>query len=410
MHLLRRVQAAWLRYRWRARRKTGRSARVRVADPARYLAALDDAGGRNVVMRFFDEVPEPHEAQGYEGDVDVLVDDGAEHAASLLAAEMAGPVRVEFRGVSGKLGLFHGMPYLPPVLAEEVLAARVRHERGFPVPALEHRLPLLMFHVCYHKAEGSGLKTGVGLPTGRCERDYAENLRACARETGGRLPEPITLQALHEELERTGWDMQLDLLVRWPRQTPWIQSLIARGRERLDALAKLCPELIVFVLRDDLEPDLRALAVERLRGWFDVLEEGALDEAQRLRCLRHLRGGAWIGHHGRELIGPAWYVVCHDRTPQPVTDEKYRAAQPHVTNSRVRLKFELRMKLRRAAKASGRRLRYALHSSDNVHEALHFLEVIYGDGVEEKLRGFAARLARPDGGGAAEAGGLSSAP
>ena len=191
--------------------------------------------------------------------------------------------------------------------------------------------------------------------------------------------------------------MQLDLLVRWPRQTPWIRQLIERARERHDRLANVAPELIVFVLRDDLPPDLRAVAVDRLRGWFQVLEEGAIDEEQRLRCLRHLRGGAWIGHHGRDLVAPAWYVICNDPTPEPVTDPKVRKRQPHVTNARVRLKYTLRMDLRGAARASGRRARYGLHSSDNLHEALHFLDVLFAERAEEKLRAFAAQIAVLDG-------------
>jgi len=393
MGVLDMTRSAWLLYRWRARHKTGRSARARIACPAAYLGALDDAGGRNVVMRFFDEVPDKEAARTYEGDVDVLVDDRAERAAARLAARNAGNARVEFRSVSGKMGLFHGIPYLPPTLADEILEARVRHERGFPVPAREHRLPLLMFHVAYHKAEGSGLPTGVdGLRTTACKRDYAANLRACAAESGGTLPEPLTLQSMHEELRRIGWDLQLDLLVRWPRQTPWIRSLIENARARYEPLGALVPNLLVFILRDDLGPELRAVALERLGGWFQVLEQGPLDADQRRRALRHLRGGAWIGHHGREIVGPAWFVVVNDPTPAPVTDPKRREEQPHVTNARVGLKFQLRMALRRAASESGGRSRYGLHSSDNVHESMHFLDVLFADRLEEKVRSYAARI------------------
>jgi hypothetical protein len=106
--VLRPFRAAVLRWRWRRRRRAGRSVRVKVGDPARFLAALDDAGGRNVVMRWLDEVPEPHEVAAFEGDVDVLVDDHPVGVAAWLAAGLPGRAKVEFRSVTGRMGGFAG--------------------------------------------------------------------------------------------------------------------------------------------------------------------------------------------------------------------------------------------------------------------------------------------------------------
>jgi hypothetical protein len=391
--LLQPVRAAILLGRWRLRRRKGRSFCVQVADPARYLAELDDSGARNVVMRWYDEVPTPETAADFDGDVDVLVDDDAARAAAWRAAAMPGPVRVEFRSVTGRVGSFAGMPYLPPSFALDVLAARVRHPRGFPVPAPEHRLPLVLFHLCYHKAEASGLPSGVELPTAKAKKDYATKLRAFARSEGVELADPLTLTSIHEELVRRGWDMQLDLLARWPRRTPWIEHLEARERERYDRLAALLPEAIVFILRDDVPPALREHALSRLAQWFDVLEQGELDAAQRQRCRHHLRGGNWTGRRGVESAEPTWYVVCNDPRPAPVRNEKLRETQPHLTNARVRLKFTLREELREMTRNDPAKCRSGLHSSDNRHEAMHFLDVLFAERLEAKVREFAARVA-----------------
>jgi hypothetical protein len=116
---------------------------------------------------------------------------------------MPGRATVEFRSVTGRMGAYGGMPYYPPAFAEEVLAKRVRHPRGYPIPAPEHRLPLVLFHLCYHKAEASGIPTGVDLPTGVGKYDYAAKLRAVARAEGAALPEPLTL-ARCDELRARG--------------------------------------------------------------------------------------------------------------------------------------------------------------------------------------------------------------
>src|SRR6185503_2667792 len=109
--------------------------------------------------------------------------------------------------------------------------------------------PLLFFHLCYHKAEQSGIPTGTALPTGTAKRDYSAKLLAECEALGAPFAEAPTLLALHEALARLGWDMQLDLLVRWPIQSPWIRHLTERARERYARLAEIAPELIVFVLR-----------------------------------------------------------------------------------------------------------------------------------------------------------------
>ncbi len=390
---LRPLRAAYQLYRMRARRKAGRSVRVRVASPTALLAALDAAGVRNVVMRWFDEVPvTPAECAAFTGDVDVLVDDTAGRALADAAAAQPGRVAVECRSVTGEVGAFAGMPYLPPAFADEILAARVPHPRGFHAPAPQHVLPLLLFHLCYQKAEASGIPTGTELATGEGKRDYAARLREVAAACGETLPEPLTLLSIDAWLRGRGFDMQLDLLARWPLQTPWIRHLRAAAEARTERLSAELPELIVFILRDDLTPELRALAEARIASWFDVLEAGELDAEQRLRCLRHLRGGNWYGRRGKELAGPTHYVICNDPTPKPVTDARLAAEQPHVTNARVRLKHTLREELRAAARERGTRCRHALHSSDNRHEAAHFLEVLVGDGVETRIRELAARV------------------
>ncbi len=392
------IRAMYYRYRWRKRRKEGRSIRIRVTDPAEFLRQLEVAGVRSAVMRWWEEVPTTlEEAAVMPGDVDVLVDDAAADAAARIASRMPGHAALEFRSVKGRFGALASMPYYPPTFTEGVLAARVAHPRGFMIPAPHHRLPLVLFHLCYQKAERSGIPTGTELPTGKAKRDYGAKLRALAAEEGASLPEPLTLASIHEELIRLDWDMQLDALERWPLQSPWIARLVRDARERYEPIAAKIPEVLVFILRDDLTDDLRARVRKQLDAWFDILDEGPLDAAQRHRCLRHLRGGNWMGDLGTKAVEPTHFIVCNDPTPAPVTDPVVRKKQPHVTNARARLKRVLRDDLREAAAAAGGRCRHGLHSSDNRYETLHFLEVIFGDDLEANVARYAEQIVRLDG-------------
>jgi hypothetical protein len=385
------VRMAYLLYRWRQRRKAGRSIVVRVATPVTYFKALDEAGVKYAVMRWWDEIPlTPEACASFKGDVDVLVEDHAHVPAARAAARMPGNVRVEFRSVTGEMGSYAGWPYLTPAFAAEVLEQRVLHARGFHVPAPKHRLAFVLFHLCYHKAEASGIPPGCELsgskPGKPPKSDYAAKLRAFAAAEGETLPEPLTLTSIHNDLARRGYDMQLDLLVRWPLESPWIKHLIAEARSKYAADAAKLPGVAVFFLRSDLDPARRPGAVAHFTESFEVIEHGVLDEAQRLRCRRHLRGGNWYDHRGRSLAEPAYYIICLDRAA---------AADPKLATERLlREKRRLREQIRAEAAAANVRCRHAIHSADDFEEAQHSIDVLFGEDAPAARARFAEAVAR----------------
>ncbi|MCG3133214.1 MAG: hypothetical protein HMLKMBBP_00335 [Planctomycetes bacterium] len=383
------ARIAWLRWRWRKRRKEGRSIRVGVSDPAAFLSALDRRGVRCAVMRWWDEVPAPPFAEPPRGDVDVLVDDDGARAASVEAALRPGPCKVEFRSVTGEFGSLAGWPYLPPAFADEVLSRRVAHPRGFPVPAPEDRLPLVMFHLCYHKAEASGIPVGDGSPPPATppKSDYAAKLRALAAAEGEALPEPLTLRSVQEELVRRGWDMQLDLLARWPLRTPWIETLLAEAKRVREREAAAMPRVTVFLLREDIPASWREAAAGMIARDFDVIEQGALDAAQRARCLRHLRGGNWFDRRGRAMAGPFAYAVCAVR--DGTGDDRRRTAL--LLGTKRALRREIEEKLR----AEGVRVRHVLHGADDPFEAQHMIDVIFGADADAARKRFGAAAEVP---------------
>lgn len=372
---------AYRLYRWRQRRKAGRSLRVRVASPVDYLKALDKAGVKYAVLRWWDEIPEGKAACAtFRRDVEVLVEDHAHIPAARLAANMPGKIAIEFLSVTGEMGSYAGWPYLTPAFAAEILEERVLYHRGFQVPAKEHRLAVVLFHLCYHKAEGSGIPPGCELPDALTDQhvksDYASKLRALAAAEGETLPEPLTLLAMHNELERRGYDMQFDLLVRWPLGTrsPWIRHLIEIARAKYAADAARLPGITLFFLRADLDPGQWPRAVAHFAESFQVLEHGPLNDAQRIRCRRHLRGGNWCDHRGRSQADPVYYIICYDRAAP---------ADPKQATERLLLeKRRLREQIRAEAAAANVRCRHAIHSADDAEEAQHSIDVLFGDDAE----------------------------
>ncbi|MCW5553375.1 MAG: hypothetical protein KIS67_14590 [Verrucomicrobiae bacterium] len=385
------VRTAYLLYRWRQRRKAGRSIRVRVAAPVDFFQALDRIGVKYAVMRWWDEVPEsPVACATFKGDVDVLVEDHAHVAAARAAAEMHGQVAIEFRSVTGEMGSYAGWPYLPPAFAAEILDKRVRHPRGFFIPAPEHRLAVVMFHLCYHKAEGSGIPTGCELldanPGQPPKSDYAARLRALAVAEAETLPDPLTLTSIHNRLARRGFDMQLDLLVRWPLQSPWIKHLTSLAKADYAVNAAKLRGIAVFFLRSDLARAQWPRAVAHFAESFEVVEHGALDEAQRLRCRRHLRGGNWFDHRGCSLAEPVYYIICLDRTA--FVDPK------QATERLLREKRRLREQIRADATAANIRCRHAIHSADDAEEAQHSIDVLFGEEAESARARFFEAISR----------------
>lgn len=382
------VRAAYLRYRMSRRRADGRSFRVRVGDVGHFFHELELEDVPYAVMRWSEEVPlTPEERGGFRGDVDVLVEDEHDGAIARIAARHPGEIAVELRSARGRLGSYAGMPYYPPTLATEMLAGRRRSPRGFFEPGPRERLPSLLFHLCYHKAEDSGIPTGCDdVPTGQGKRDYAQQLRAFAARTGERLPEPLTLAGIHEALEGRGWSMQLDLLARWPRQSPWIRHLKKAARARYEAAAAALPDVTVLILREDLPVALHGSMFRLLGAHLEILESGPLTAQQVQRVRRSLRGGNWSARNDGPPAGPTHYVVCRIPPGMRSSDPETPA---HVTVKRV-----LREDLRALASHEGLECRHAVHGADTAREAQHMIEVVFGEDAATKRSEFAGGLAR----------------
>ncbi len=374
---------------WRRVRKRGHTLRLRIGNASKFFAALNDATIRYVVLRWFDEVPLARSDESEnKTDVDLLADSARLADIVRIAASFPGAVKCDLYTNTGKLGTaYKKYPYYPPVLAEEILAARELFQGTFFVPAPAMHFKSLAYHLVYHKGTASGIPTGTEIPTEtRSRRSYQYFIETLGEKLGVPLKKPYTLLALHEHLKSLEWSMPHDLMVRWPQQHDWMHWIARHEEKPFDDFARALLNVVVFLVRDDAaEPAMEAKALEMLQSRFRVLKTERLSRDQIHRITRSVRGGNWMEHRNAVLVEPRVAWVCNDPHPQPVAEnDPLRRKYPLVQNQNVFFKNEIRDRLNELFPVSPKRV--AIHGSDNAMETQHYLHAIYGERHAEICR------------------------
>jgi hypothetical protein len=399
MRLSLRQRFALFRFKRKARKKN--CVGWRVSDVPGLLKKLEQNGIPAVVLRWFDEVPVTQEQETqFSQDVDLLIDGAGLDLAVALASQQPGPVRCDvYTDVGMRGSTYSGMPYYPPVSAQELLQERLPYRSAFFVPNPKLHFRSLVYHLVYHKGLESGIPSGCHLmPTASPKRPYERLLLEMAAQIGVELERPVTLWGLHRMLKQDGWDMPLDLIARWPRQTAWHEWLLAKEREDLWPWVEVLPHLMVFFVREDAtQRGLTQAARRMLSEKFAILATKELSDDEIGRVMRQVRGGDWVHNRKSTTIRPKTAVICYDFAPMPAgsahSARNARSNKPayrFIDNDNVFVKHEIRERLGKMA-GQTRRLQ-ALHGSDNPYEAQHMLQAIYGDDTPQMNRRFLASL------------------
>jgi hypothetical protein len=375
----------------------------RVSDVRGLLQKLEQHQVPAVVLRWFDEVPRNRqEEQQAEHDVDLLIAGSGLETATLLAAQQPGPFRCDvYTDVGVKGSTYTGMPYYPPVLAQELLRERTLYDSTFFVPKPHMHLNSLMYHLTYQKGLDSGIPTGCHLATAPApKRNYGQRLLDLAGKVGVKLQTPLTLTGLHQKLKERGWNMPLDLLARWPRKTAWHEWLFNQEKQLLQPFAEALPQLIVFFIREDAhERGMSDSICGMLAEKFAILAREALSPPQIDRVMRQVRGANWVQYGKSTTVRPHTAVVCYDFNPIALGAEgiahqasrSNKEAYAFVENQNLFIKHEIRKQLRQLVPDLPRM--NLLHGSDNPYEAQHMLHAIYGEGAPQMNRRFLENVA-----------------
>ena len=356
-----------LKVRRRKRRKSARYYVPHALGIRGFLERLSEERIRHVVLRWFESLPDLAPGE----DLDLLVDDDLEPIRAIFD-EGPGVQPCDVYTVTGLPGSdYRKMPYFPPRVSEAILAGAEPHRGMCRVPSAEHHFLSLAYHAVYHKGRRSGLAStegGIG-PNRRPEHDYASVLGALARKLG--MDVRITREDLDEHLEAKGWRPPRDMLARLGPRDPWIRRLV-----RQTACEPEDRGLGVFILRaEGLNRGGLAKLVAMLEHYgFEIVTTKILTPRESRYAAGLVRGGNW-GRGPYKVSGgpPAAAVVTYDTEPLPMSFGRKRRF-PQMNNARLLAKRNIRDAFNRDH--PDREPCNVLHSSDNGHEALDYLQIL----------------------------------
>ena len=255
------IRYYWTLWKWKRRAHHRERPHIKIGNLRDFFRQLNALEVKYVVLRWFECVPLTAEEElqyaGMGGDVDILADAEGLLRLCRAVASHSGKIKLDLHSNRLVLGTdIKRFTYYPPVLCQDLLESRIKDPKGeFYRPDDRHYLYSLAYHLVYHKGLASGLPTGFpDLPQKPREserHDPEATLRGLAAAIGEELPTELTILQLHLWLKQRGWNMPLDLLLRWPKPHPVLQRLYQYEREKLRKDLGGRQNLCVYLLRED---------------------------------------------------------------------------------------------------------------------------------------------------------------
>ena len=249
----------YLRYRymlfqWRRRSRKRRRSTIYIGNINAFFAALESAGIRYLVLRWFDELPASlEEEKNYSGDIDMLAESSQLEELCRIMARFPGRIKVDLYSNGIRLGTdCKRIAYYPPTLGSELLASTMLYQGRFRCPVPRLHLYSLLYHCVYQKGLLCGLPSGTALPNNETyDHDLPAELKRLEQESGESLPQPLNLLNIHHWLQERNWNMPYDLLGRWPKRNDWHEELLAYETKRLQNDLQGLKQILVFLIRED---------------------------------------------------------------------------------------------------------------------------------------------------------------
>jgi hypothetical protein len=335
---------------------------------ADFFTMLEQRKVRYIVLRWHEILPQNPQ----DGDIDLLIhDDDVNLLQGLFTARITA-IAFDIYTASAQYGFtYKNLPYYPPHLAYEILAARQRSQAGIFTPSPRHYFLSLAYHALYHKMD-SGLFTEQDDPRHDKSKDkskYVAKLKELAAAAD--YADAINFTALDGFLFKNGWRPPFDTLRKLLAENPQI------GIEPPSLNHAITPDLLVFVVREAAAQRRQIQVIlEKIKGLpLEIFSTAEIGEADRQLIKESIRGGEW----GSEDFPynypgglPVMLIVAIDHAPAPVS-EKYRKRYPFVNNAHTLLKHQIRQDLNDDMRCG--QWANVVHCSDDVYEALDYLAI-----------------------------------
>ena len=304
------------------------------------------------------------ETGSHKGDIDLLVTQQALIGLKERYGLEVGTYPLDVYTDDGQGGYgFKSVPYFTPGLARGVLESATLSPGGIRVAAPRWRFLAFCYHLMFHnKSEHVCPDTREIRPDTFHKPHYYQELRRLADLAGTAVPR--TFDDIENLLRDAGVFPSLDMIGFYSNKNAFLKK---RYFQQVPTKAGLA----TFFVRDfghgiETVPALRARLIE----YFEILEEGPVNEVIYEQVIRGVRGGNWADPHapgGR--AEPVYWFVCWDPSPRPPS-ARTRRKHPRMDNENIRLKDDLRRDLGTRDK----KILRVIHSSDNSLEALDHLE------------------------------------
>jgi hypothetical protein len=331
---------------------------------ADFFGMLEQRNVRYIVLRWHEKLPENPQ----DGDIDLLIhDEDVELLQGLFTARITA-IAFDIYTASAQYGFtYKNLPYYPPHLAYEILAARQRSQAGIFIPSPRHYFLSLAYHTLYHKMD-AGLFAEQNDPR-HDQSKYVAKLKELAEAAD--YADEISFNALDAFLFKNGWRPPFDTLRKLLAENPHT------GIRAPCLNHVIAPDLLVFVVREAAvqRGQIEAILEKIKRLPLEVFSITDIGEADRQLIKESIRGGEW----GSEDFPynypgglPVMLIVAIDHAPAPVS-EKHKKRYPFVNNAHTLLKHDIRQDLNDDKRCG--QWANAVHCSDDVYEALDYLAI-----------------------------------
>ena len=339
--------------------------------PLELMRKLD--GLDYVALRWSEDM----EAGTHEGDIDILVTQQALIGLKERFNEAVSTYPLDVYTDDGQGGhAYKSVPYFTPTLAKELLNSASTSPAGIRAGSPYWRFLAFSYHLMFHnKSEHVAAGTIDVKPDTFHKPHYYKELVRISGHAG--KPIPKTFDEIEINLAAEGALPSLDLIGFYSNKNAFL-------KKRYFDRKPMKVGLSTFFIRDfgDSQSAI-PLVREKLSKTFEILYEGSVDDTNRERITKGVRGGNWADQKALNGVAlPVYWFVCWDSSPT-TPSSRTRRKHPRVDNENIRLKDDLRSDL--APSKSPLRI---IHSSDNTLEAMDHLErlgLLYNEVIQSKL-------------------------
>jgi hypothetical protein len=237
---------------------------------------------RYVVARFYDQLPA---LPADDADLDLIVDHRDADCVKSFLTDNPGEVPVDIYTDNGTD--YHGMSYIPPKKAKEILERAIKGPGNSLIPSKQDALDLIIYHAVYHKGYISRLpRLNNSNPKQLNENKYLRVIDVLRQDLGVEVGN--TLEEMDYYMDLVGWRPAIDTLAKIAQWNEWVRDY------HMSSKTSLVP-LYVLILKEGLNgTNKEVLLKEKCREeGLKLLEEKELLGEIKEQAISELRGGVW---------------------------------------------------------------------------------------------------------------------